>query len=284
MKHAARKMKLSEWRAASALPSHETDLLIEHVCGLDRLHIMLDAPLRLLSFEEESELNTLHTRRANGEPLQYLLGYAYFMGYRFVVTPEVLIPRPDTEILVAEAVNCLRSCGTRHPRVLDLCTGSGCVGISILKESGTFSAPQMTLSDISEGALAAAKSNAQALLGEGSQIQFRQSDFFKALGPAQFDLIVSNPPYIPGKVVDTLDPEVRKYEPRLALDGGADGLDAYREIALHAPDLLAEKGHLLLEIGYDQADTVPQLFSARFSHVKLVPDLNGIRRVVHLYN
>lgn len=277
-------MKLSEWRAASALPVQEKDLLIGHVCGLDKIHIITDAASIVLPEKAREALNGLQERRLRGEPLQYLLGCAYFMGMRFTVRPGVLIPRPDTEILVSEAVAYIRRSGAAKCRVLDLCTGSGCVGISILRELAHECAVRLTMSDLSEEALAVAKENAASLLGGSGDCIFVKSDFFASLRGMRFDAIVSNPPYIRTADIDTLKEEVRGHEPRIALDGGADGLDAYRVIARDAARFLKAHGHLFLEVGFDQAEAVSALFAPHFTHRELQKDLNGFGRVVHMYN
>jgi len=276
-------MKLSEWRASSALPVREADLLIEHVCGLDKIHIVTEAASFVLSPEMLEALDRFQFRRLLGEPLQYLLGWAYFMGRRFLVCPDVLIPRPDTEILVAEAVRCFREAYPAGGRILDLCTGSGCIGISILLELEKQDAA-MTMTDVSAQALAAAQKNYRRLLNKEGAAAFIKSDFFAGLRGMRFDMIVSNPPYIKDAVIDTLAPEVRDYEPRIALSGGIDGLEAYRVIARDVKSFLRENGHLLLEVGYDQADEVRRLFAPLFTHADIKKDLNGFGRVLHMYN
>lgn len=278
-------MKLSEWRAASALPVHEKDLLIEQICGLDKIHILLNAASFILSQEMLEALNRFQARRLQGEPLQYILGSAYFMGLRFKVAPGVLIPRPDTEILVSEAVRQIRSeRSSTKCRVLDLCTGSGCIGISILKEFGDPCAISMVMSDISDAALALSKENYISLLNSSYDAVFIKSDFFASLCGMRFDVIVSNPPYIKNSDLAMLDAEVRDYEPRIALAGGIDGLDAYRVIAREATTFLKEDGHLFLEVGFDQAEEVRTLFLQNFTHTEIIKDLNGFGRVVHMYN
>ncbi|MBS5843524.1 MAG: peptide chain release factor N(5)-glutamine methyltransferase [Clostridiales bacterium] len=278
-------MKLSEWRAASALPVHEKDLLIEHICGLDKIHIFLNAASFTLSEEMLEALNRFQARRLKGEPLQYILGYAYFMGSRFKVAPGVLIPRPDTEVLVSEVVRQIRSRShAAKCRVLDLCTGSGCIGISILKKLGNPCAIRMIMSDISDVALALSKENYISLMNASYDTIFIKSDFFASLRGMRFDVIVSNPPYIRTSDLAMLDAEVRDYEPRIALAGGADGLDAYRVIAREAAAFLNEDGHLFLEVGFDQAEEVRALFLQNFTHTEIIKDLNGFGRVVHLYN
>ena len=279
-------MKLSDWRAACALPVQEKDLLIESVCGIDKLHIVSDGASVLLSDQMLEKLAHLQARRLRGEPLQYVLGFAYFLGRRFRVCPGVLIPRPDTEFLVAEAVAWIRRKSKPHSRVLDLCTGSGCVGISIIKEleQDRSAGVELVMSDVSEQALAVAKENCAHLDGRCEKISFIKSDYFASLPSLPFDVIVSNPPYIKTGDLTGLECEVRDHEPRIALDGGADGLMAYRKIAAGILRFLKEDGHLFLEVGFDEAEQVKALFEPKFSRIAIVRDLNGFGRVLHLYN
>lgn len=211
-------------------------------------------------------------RRSEREPLQQILGTAPFMGFEFSVDENVLVPRGDTEVLVETVIDDLQ--GTAPDLTcLDLCTGSGCIGISLAKLTGM----EVTLSDISEAALAVAYKNASVLAPQCSLVQ---SDLFENI-PQQFDLIVSNPPYIRDDVIETLDPEVRAYEPRTALSGGADGLSFYRRIAADAPAHLRENGRLYLEIGFDQGGDVSRLLTENgFTDVKVHKDYCGNDRVV----
>lgn len=227
-------------------------------------------------------------QRAAHIPLQHLTGSQDFMGYTFAVTPDVLIPRQDTEVLVEEVLAALKEetdaadaekretgaqTGNRR-KLLDLCTGSGCIAIScrLLGRNA-----EVTASDISKAALAVARKNAEAL---GADVRFVESDLFKNLRDA-YDIIVSNPPYIPAKVIGTLTPEVKDHEPVTALDGGADGLDFYREIIKEAPAHLKEGGILFLEIGCDQAQAVSAiLLDAGFTDIRRKKDLAGLDRVL----
>lgn len=211
-------------------------------------------------------------RRSEREPLQQILGTAPFMGFEFSVDENVLVPRGDTEVLVETVIGDLQG-QTPGLTCLDLCTGSGCIGISLAKLAGM----EVTLSDISEAALAVAYKNASVLAPQCSLVQ---SDLFENI-PQQFDLIVSNPPYIRDDVIETLDPEVRAYEPRTALSGGADGLSFYRRIAADAPAHLRENGRLYLEIGFDQGKDVSRILTENgFTDVKVHKDYCGNDRVV----
>lgn len=234
------------------------------------LHFQFD---RALDAGTYAQLETLLKRRANGEPLQYILGGAYFMGLRFSVDKRVLIPRQDTETLAESAIIALR--GMKKPRVLDLCTGSGAIGISI---KTLIPSAEVTLADVSRDALDVAHKNAHDL---NADVDIRHGDLFKAVGRDQFDLIASNPPYIPRGGIDALQKEVQ-YEPLLALDGGEDGLDVYRRIAKEAPAHLKPEGYVYLEVGIGQADAVLQLIRENIDCAEsgVINDLNGVPRVV----
>ena len=220
-----------------------------------------------------------------GKPVSYITGMKEFMGLEFAVNEAVLIPRPETELLVEEAVKELEAISREAeavPRVLDLCTGSGAIAVSI-----RHFVPQaeVTATDLSEEALKVARENAERLTAGG--IRFLQGDLFEAFSNLQapgselFNLIVSNPPYIPAKVIDGLMPDVKDFEPRLALDGGTDGLDIYRRLIPQAAEHLAPGGVLLLEIGFDQGETVPDLCrQAGLGNIAVLKDLAGLDRVV----
>lgn len=209
-------------------------------------------------------------RRAAHEPLQYILGKAYFMGLEFMVSPDVLIPRFDTEIMVEEALKHISS----DMRVLDVCTGSGCIGVSVAKLSGA----EVVAVDISEAALAMAKKNAAH--NGTSNVTFIHSDMFSNV-EGTFDVILSNPPYIRSDEVLKLMPEVLVHEPHLALDGHEDGLFFYEILARESGRFLKPSGMLIMEIGYDQADEVSCLLeNNNFTDVRVIRDLAGLNRVV----
>ena len=215
-------------------------------------------------------------RRAAGEPLQYITGRAPFFGYEFKVDCRVLIPRFDTEILVEAALRRVQP----GMRILDICTGSGCIPITIALEiKRTLSKPmvQIEASDISGDALCVAQENAAL---HKVEIRFFQSDFFETAA-GKYDIITANPPYITEEELRGLDAEVRDYEPMLALFGGTDGLDYYRRITREAPAHLTKGGWLLVEIGAEQAFVVSKMFvEAGFSKVEVLKDLAGRDRVV----
>lgn len=194
-----------------------------------------------------------------GKPLQYITHSQEFMGLSFYVDENVLIPQPDTEILVGQALERIQSIQDRRVQILDLCTGSGAIAISIAKKmQGNAEEYQVIATDISDKALEVAQRNARQNQIQ-KQIQFLQSDMFSNLKEREFDVIVSNPPYIETKVIQTLSKEVRK-EPRIALDGGEDGLKFYRLILENARQYLKKEGYVLLEIGYDQGEKIIKLW------------------------
>jgi len=207
-----------------------------------------------------------------GRPLWYIIGDTDFCGYKIKVDERVLIPRPETEELAMMTVASLEEGNS----VLDLCTGSGALAIAIYKEAEKSGRKvKMTAVDISAEALEVAKENAEA---NGADILFLQSDLFSRIR-GRFDVIVSNPPYIPTAVIDTLQREVKDYEPHLALDGGADGLDIYRCIAAEASKYLNRGGALLMEVGAGQAEDVIKLFHGNLCSM-VVKDFNGVDRYV----
>ena len=210
--------------------------------------------------------------RAGRTPLQHITGEQEFMGYRFKVTKDVLVPRFDTELLVEEAAKR----AILGAKILDLCTGSGIIGIALKKMC--FGA-EVTLTDVSDEALAVAAENAEL---NKADVKIIKSDMFGSLDPKEkFTLIVSNPPYIPAEEIENLDPEVKDHDPRLALDGGEDGLDFYRIIASEAPKYLTAGGQVLLEIGHNQGETVTALLKAAgFRDIEVLKDLSGNDRVV----
>ncbi|MBQ8947421.1 MAG: peptide chain release factor N(5)-glutamine methyltransferase [Lachnospiraceae bacterium] len=212
-------------------------------------------------------------RRRSREPLQYILGRWDFMGLDFELSPDTLIPRQDTEILVETVLGDLHD----GMRILDLCTGTGCILISLLKYSNDCMGVG---TDISEGAIATAKVNAKRLLDDMTDVIFTVGDLYDA-ADGQFDIIVSNPPYIPSGVIGTLEPEVRDYEPLRALDGGTDGLELIRRIIDGAREHLVRGGSLYIETGYDQGAAVTGLMTdAGFINVKVYKDYAGLDRVV----
>lgn len=244
-------------------------LLFSYDKKVDRTWYLLNRTQRASGEEQEAYLKLI-ARRCERVPLQHITGEQEFMGLPFRVTPDVLIPRQDTEVLVEE---CLRHLAPGNV-FLDLCTGSGCILVSLLHYAkGTAG----TGADLSGKALSVAKGNVEA---NGVEARLVQGDLFEPV-TGTFDLIVSNPPYIASAEIETLTPEVREHEPRMALDGTADGLFFYKRIVQESPSYLKEGGWLCMEIGYDQGAAVQQLMEARgFVTVSVIKDLAGLDRVV----
>ncbi len=244
-------------------------LLLEEVCGTDRNYLLSHGENPVTEIQNRDYKGAI-TRRASHVPLQHILGYQEFMGLKFKVTPDVLIPRQDTEILVEEVMRFLHD----GMRILDMCTGSGCILLSLLRYSNECEGKGC---DISEKALAVAAENARLL---GLNADFVQSDLFENVD-GRFEIIVSNPPYIPGKMIPELMEEVREHDPTIALDGGGDGLDFYRKIINEAEKYLYSGGMLFFEIGYDQAEAVSgYMKEAGYQGITVCKDLSGLDRVV----
>lgn len=257
-------------------PRLEAEILLSETLQLDRVRLILDAARPLLT-EELNRYKELIVRRRRGEPLAYILGRREFYGLTFQVDPRVLIPRPDSEILVDVA---LRRTQARalFGRALDLCTGSGCIAVSFAKARPTW---QVTGSDLSEDALRVAQKNALRL-GTIWGLRWLQGDLFEPLTESErFEIITSNPPYIRREELAELPEDVRDYEPRLALDGGDSGLDFYRRLTSQALQFLVRGGVLAVEIGWDQAKDVSDLFQAAgFQEIEIDKDYGGRDRVV----
>ena len=273
-------MKLSELyglfvdtlnKSGFAEPESDSRLIFEYIAGIDRVKLTLEGDRELEPGVEE-KLKAALDKRLTHMPVQYITGYQNFMGLEFMVSKDVLIPRMDTETLVEEVLRL----GLSNVRVLDICTGSGCILLSILKYVYGSSGVGV---DISDGALGVAEANSEAL---GIDATFIKSDMFENIPKDErFDIVVSNPPYIRSDVIGTLMSEVKDYEPLLALDGSEDGLKFYRIIADEASEYLNNGGMLFLEIGYDQGAEVSALLSAAgFMDVEVIKDLSGLDRVV----
>ena len=228
-------------------------------------------------------LEMMIDRRISGEPLQYIVGHQEFWSIDLTVTPRVLIPRPETELLVEQALAILSERSFKPgPWVLDVGTGSGAIAIALAKEIEDIF---VVATDISKEALNVAKENARRVR-VGEKIQFVQGDLLCPFRPLNkkgpFDLMISNPPYIDRADIGTLEKEVKDHEPIIALDGGREGLDFYRQMALEAPSLIRQGGWFLLEIGHGQGQRVLELVGAcgAFSNSKILFDLAGRERVV----
>ncbi|PZA11207.1 peptide chain release factor N(5)-glutamine methyltransferase [Rhodopseudomonas palustris] len=251
-------------------------LLVGEVTGLDLTGLLVQAE-RVLTAAENERLQAFAARRLGGEPVARILGVGEFWGLPFELSADTLVPRPDTETIVEAALAFLEERSLRAPRILDIGTGSGAILLALLHE---LPGAAGVATDISLGALRVARCNARRL-GLADRAAFVACDYTSALhGP--FDLIVSNPPYIPGSEIATLDREVREHDPRRALDGGADGLDAYRKIIPESVRLLQPDGALVVEIGQGQEDDVSALMRTSGLSLSdpLRTDLSGIFRAV----
>ncbi len=262
-------------RAESQLAVHavwDAELLLAHELSLSRTELRA-YPERLLPVDRLKPFQRMVSRRLGFEPIQYIIGEQEFYGLRLRVTPAVLIPRPETELLVEQVL--LAVPADRPVRMLDLGTGSGAIAIALAKHL-----PGATLVavDLSPGAVAVAAGNAE-VHGVASRIRFAESDLLSAISEEQFDAIVSNPPYVP--VVDrtSLHPEVREHEPGLALFAGETGMDLYRRLVPEAAAALKPGGLLAMEIGFGQREAIATLL-AQWSDVTFHEDLQGIARVV----
>ena len=255
-------------------PENDSALLLASLCGGEPLSLRLDTDT-ILEEPLLSRYELLTRQRLERIPLQYILGEAPFCGHLFMVDPRVLIPRPETELLCAWALDILKN--YRDPRVLDLCCGSGCIGLSLKAASPEI---RVTLSDISANALTVAAENVRRL---SLKAELHQGDLLDGLLPGSFDLIVCNPPYIPTADCAALQEEVL-FEPRNALDGGADGLDLYRRLIASAAGVLVPGGALMMELGIHQADSVSALLAASgYMGIQVRKDLNGIERMILAY-
>jgi release factor glutamine methyltransferase len=247
--------------------------------GFDKQKIFMNWTYKVDDAHVDGYLDKI-SRRAAGEPLQYITGEQFFMGRRFAVSPMVLIPRPETESLTEKALEYLAK--HRHANTaLDLCTGSGAIAVSLARK---FHNLKVMASDVSKEALVTASRNARAHC-VASRIEFVRSDLFASikkggLSGKKFDLIISNPPYIRSGDIDGLQREIREHEPRVALDGGEDGLDFYRKIAADAKAYMKKDGCLMLEIGADQGPDVKAILEgAGLRKAEIALDLAGLDRI-----
>lgn len=245
--------------------------IMAHALGCRRGEIYLrgDEPL---SFPQQRRLESLATRIVTHEPVQYVIGQVGFRDIIVKTDRRALIPRPETELLVGEALKILRP----GMRAADIGTGSGCLIISLASE---FPSAKYTAVDLSSDALALAQQNA-VLNGVDNRIHFLQGDLLEPFKPRSLDVIISNPPYIPSKTIEKLDQSVRSYEPLQALDGGTDGLDCYRRLLKQAVTVLKPGGHLFLEIGFDQGAALREMLTAEgFEQIEIKQDLARLDRM-----
>jgi release factor glutamine methyltransferase len=280
--------RLLEWTAPYFIrkgvdsPRLSAELLLAHVLAVPRIKLYTDYE-RALDSAQLSAYRDLLRRAAEDEPVAYLTGRAHFFNLEFAVTRDVLIPRPDTETLVENAIQLIRhQPGLENPRILDLCTGSGCVAAAIahnIKEATVIA------TDISPAAVALARQNIEHL-GLAARVMIEQGDLLaplqKLVDRNPFHVLLSNPPYIPTAQIPQLDRSVREYEPIPALDGGPDGLMIHRRILAESPPHLLPGAHIFLEIAFDQADLARQVISehAEFGDARILKDQAGNFRVL----
>lgn len=246
----------AEWLIATVLEKNRTEMRL----------VTTVTPAQLQKIRDAINLRIEHM------PLSKIFGWTEFYGMRFVVDKNVLSPRPETELLCEQAINHIKKHDSK--RALDLCCGSGCIAITLAKNTKA----KIDACDISRAALKIAEKNAKNL---AARINFFESNMFSGLKKnVKFDIIVSNPPYIATKEIALLDDEVKNHDPHLALDGGTDGLDFYRVISENAPDFLKKDGVLMLEIGDGQASAIKKILSANFKSIKIIKDYNNIDRIV----
>jgi release factor glutamine methyltransferase len=266
--------------AAAHVPDARMDaaLLVAFVTGRDRAFLIAH-PESELSADEQAHLEGMVARRAAREPIQYIIGSQEFFGLEFRVTRDVLIPRPETELVVENAINALKV--KDNATFCEIGIGSGCISVSIL-----YNVPSATAVgvDISDEALTVARENA-AKHGVERRLELMVSDVFENVPEKAFDLIVANPPYVPEHDLESLQVEVRDHEPIVALTAGTDGLSIMRRIVDGAPERLRAGGLLLMEIGFDQATRVREMFNVdHWSSLDVLPDLQGIPRMVVAQN
>jgi len=269
-------------QAAADLAEHDVPdarkdaaLLVSFATGRDKAFLIAH-PESLLLPEQRSHLVNLVARRCQREPLQYILGRQEFFGLEFEVTPDVLIPRPETEVLVEKAIEILYE--VPNPQSCEIGVGSGCISISILHAVKTATALAV---DISPAAIEVANRNA-IKHQVSDRLNIFLSDVFNSVSPQTFDLIVSNPPYVPAPVLETLQPEVRDHEPTIALTSGQLGLDIIERLVTDSPAFLRSRGALLFELGLDQSEQVRSMFDTKiWSDIEFLFDLQGIPRILY---
>ncbi|MDF1617870.1 peptide chain release factor N(5)-glutamine methyltransferase [Petrocella sp. FN5] len=248
--------------------------LLAELMGCSLTEIML---IQEKTLSEETYLSYMNhiQRRLAGEPLQHILGYQNFYGYDFKVNGNVLIPRFETEELVEKGISLIKE--NRMKQVIDMCSGSGCIGITLLKECAEIKAYCV---DVSYEAISIAHENGLDL-GVNNRLTFYKSDLFIEVPQMNVDMIISNPPYIPSDIIYSLSTEVKDQEPSLALDGGTDGLDFYRRIIVEGKPYLKKGGYLLFEIGHNQMEAVLSLMEeSEYKNVKGYKDLSGNDRMI----
>ncbi len=253
-------------------PAKDAEWMLRHVLGRDKAWLLTHGDEGVEDGPAQ-EYAALIKRRATGEPMQYIVGECEFFGMPFRVTPDVLIPRPETEHLVEKVVEL--AAGFSELRIIDVGTGSGAIAIAIAKQ---LPQAQVTATDLSEGAIAVARENAAR---NGATVRFLSGNLLAPVQQEKFEIIASNPPYVPSEEKALLAVEVRDHEPELALYGGADGLGIYRRLIPAAFAQLTDGGWLLLEMGFGQAERISSMMSeAGFKEVDAIKDLQGIERIL----
>lgn len=253
--------------------SIDSQLIVSEALGIEKIQLVTHNTDEI-SDDKLNIIKEYASRRIKREPMQYILGHCEFMGLDFRVDRNTLIPRADTENIVEEAISIIKEKG--YKTVLDIGTGSGAIAVSI----GKYTDAEITAVDISKSALAVAEENAQK---NNVSVNFIESDLFENVEDS-FDLIVSNPPYIESAVIDTLDSQVKDFEPLSALDGGVDGLSFYRKIIAELPRFLKKRGCIIFEIGYNQGYALSGMLKENsFKDIKIKKDLAGLDRVVTGY-
>lgn len=267
----------------------EAEMLVFYAVASNRLDAYIENPE--IKSTDSAKVRRLLQRRSKGEPVQYIIGHIEFCGLRIKVGRGVLIPRPETELLVEEVIKTVkgkalsvkspeRTCSRMTPYALrsflDLCTGTGCIALALARE---FPEAVVYGTDLSKEAVAYAKENAKS--NNIENIRFRQGSLFEAVKAKRFDIITANPPYIRRAEIATLQREIRNWEPVAALDGGLDGMDFYRAILSSGGDYLNPDGFIFLELGYDQAEGVQKIARAEgFREITVIEDYAGIGRIL----
>lgn len=257
----------------------DAQTLLAEALGKDRTYLIVNFKERL-TVDVLSKFQAMISRRAAGEPLQYITGHQEFFGLDFEVTPDVLIPRPETELIVEETIRLVQQSRIANPMIVDVGAGSGCIAVALARELGD---ARVIASDISLAALRVACRNATRHNLE-NRIDFVAADLLEAITAESFsDFILSNPPYVSEKELPTLQREVRDWEPRMALTDSDDGLSIYRRLLNDAPSRLKPGGYLICEIGYTQSETISAMVDRKvWDEARLLDDLQGIPRTIVL--
>lgn len=273
---------LKDWGVTDS--QKEAELIVSDYIGVGKVTLYRDNPS--LTAEQEEKITKVLERRRDREPLQYIIGFVEFYGLKIEVGPGALIPRPETELIVEEAIKAVKNIkenstlNIQHTtfNILDLCTGTGCLALALARE---FRDSIVFGTDMSEETLRYAALNAK---NNGiANVTFLQGDLYEPVRGRSFDLIVSNPPYIKRAEISKLAPEIRSWEPLTALDGGEDGLQFYRDILSRAPDYLAPDASLIMELGQGEAfDVIKLAEDAGLRTISLIRDYAGIERVLHV--